>query len=87
MNTDFRSKESTSTLQIIILAFLLGATPPLFGADTLPEAVHRGDAARIRSLLAGQPDLQARDVDGNTALHWAALNGDALMGDPRFLTS
>src|SRR5688572_23088792 len=55
----------------IIVLTLFVAGPHLSGADPLT------DATRIRSLLAGQPDLQARDVDGNTALHWAALNGDA----------
>jgi ankyrin repeat protein/mono/diheme cytochrome c family protein len=59
------------------LSFLLAAPPLLLGADTLPDAVHRRDAARIRSMLAGQPDVLARDGDGNTALHWAALNGDS----------
>jgi ankyrin repeat protein len=39
--------------------------------------VHRGDAARIRSLLTSKPDLETRDGDGNTSLHRAALNGDA----------
>jgi ankyrin repeat protein/mono/diheme cytochrome c family protein len=62
----------------MMMVSLLCALPPLLaGADTLPEAVHRGDAVRIRSLLASQPDLNARDADGNTALHWAARQGDA----------
>lgn len=62
---------------ILLLSLLLVAPAILAGADTLPEAVRRGDAARIGALLASKPDLQARDADGNTALHWAALNGDA----------
>jgi ankyrin repeat protein len=60
---------------LILLLFV--ARPHLCGADQLTDAVHHGDAARIQTLLAAQPDLRARDVDGNTALHWAALNGDA----------
>ena len=69
---------STSGSACSLLIFLLFvARPHLCGADPLTDAVHRGDAARIQILLAGQPDLRARDVDGNTALHWAARNGDA----------
>jgi ankyrin repeat protein len=59
------------------LSFMLAASVQLIGAETLPEAVHRADTGRIRSILAGQPDLETKDEDGNTALHWAALRGDA----------
>src|SRR6266496_4114797 len=77
MNTFSSSTRSAALWPILLLSFLLVAPPPRLTADTLPEAAHRGDAPRIRSLLAGEPDLQARDVDGNTALHWAALHGNA----------
>lgn len=59
------------------IGLILVAAHCLSAADSLPEAVHRGDGARIRSLLTDKSDLEARDSDGNTALHWAALNGDA----------
>jgi len=60
-----------------LLAVLLAA-PLMIRADTLPEAVRRGDTARIGLLLAGPPDWQTQqDAEGNTALHWAALQGDA----------
>jgi ankyrin repeat protein len=65
------------SLSMVPLLLLLVASALPCRGDLLTDAVHRGDAARIRLLLSGQPDLQARDVDGNTALHWAALNGDA----------
>src|ERR1041385_3758376 len=77
MNTFSSLARRPSPWPILILSLLLVAPSLRLTADTLPEAAHRGDATRIRWLLAGQPDLQARDVDGNTALHWAALNGDA----------
>src|SRR6187401_1024955 len=64
-------------LKILILALGILVPRILMSADSLVEAVHRDDATKIRSLLAGQADLEARDADGNTALHWAALNGNA----------
>src|SRR5688572_26676188 len=79
MNTFSASRPWERAWPILILSFLLVAPPILAGSDMLPEAVRRGDAVRIRSLLAGHPDLQARDADGNTALHWAALHGDSTL--------
>jgi ankyrin repeat protein/mono/diheme cytochrome c family protein len=61
----------------VVLLLLMLFSVPCLSVDLLPDAIHRGDMARVRSLLADQPDLKARDADGNTALHWAALNGDA----------
>lgn len=76
MKTSYSFATITRSLTIILL-LALPAVARLQGAEPLVDAVHRGDAARTRSLLAGSPDLQARDANGNTALHWAALNGDA----------
>ncbi|MCI0436922.1 MAG: ankyrin repeat domain-containing protein [Gemmatimonadetes bacterium] len=40
------------------------------------RAVKRGDAAAVRALLAGDPELvRARDSDGSTPLHCAAWKG------------
>ena len=60
----------------VALPLLLCATKP-WANDDFPTAVHHGHTARIQSFLAGQPSLDAQDTNGNTALHWAALNGDA----------
>jgi uncharacterized protein len=47
----------------------LRATP----ADIrLIDAVKRADVIAVRSLIAQRVDLNAADVDGSTALHWAA---------------
>ena len=63
------------TAPLVLILFL--ARTPLFGADTLIDAVHRRNTALVRSALAEGRDLKAADEDGNTALHWAARNGDA----------
>lgn len=60
-----------------VLTVLFLAASPARGADTAAEAAHRGDTARLRALLAEGADLEGRDAGGNTALHWAALHGDA----------
>ncbi|MEO5740552.1 MAG: ankyrin repeat domain-containing protein [Vicinamibacterales bacterium] len=44
---------------------------------TLADAVEKRDTARVRTLVASGADVNATQVDGMTALHWAAYNDDA----------
>src|ERR1700681_4476073 len=66
----------------------LGATPDfhhglLAGASvaaekpTLADAVEQRDRALVRTLLEAGADVNAAQVDGMTALHWAVYNDDA----------
>ena len=41
------------------------------------QAVRDGDAAAVRSLLERKADVNAPEVDGTTALHWAVRADDA----------
>ena len=62
-----------------VLLFLLatGAPGQAAGrAGTLIDAVKQGDLEAVRVLLAEQVDVNAPEVDGTTALHWAANLGD-----------
>ena len=43
----------------------------------LLAAAKRGDTAAVRALLRDRPDVNAPDVDGTTALHWAAERDNA----------
>ena len=58
---------------------LLLSVPALAGAgaeDPLIEAVRRTDTADVRTLLAQGADVNVRQGDGATALHWAAHRND-----------
>ena len=46
-------------------------------ARTLADAAEMRDGARIRGLLQEGADVNASQVDGMTALHWAVYNDDA----------
>jgi ankyrin repeat protein len=63
------------------LIVLLGLTlvVPAVAAEraTLADAAERGDRASVRSLLQTGVDVNATQVDGTTALHWAVYNDDA----------
>lgn len=50
-------------------------------ASELADAAMRGNRDAVRSLLASTADVNSRQVDGTTALHWAVRNDDAEMTD------
>ena len=63
---------------IYAMALLL-ATPSPGGAESdalLADAAEKMDRARIRTLLEQRADVNTPQVDGMTALHWAAYQDD-----------
>ena len=62
-------------LLICATAFIRGA-----GSD-VADAVMKGDKAAVRKLLLAKADVNARQVDGATALHWAVYRDDLDMAD------
>ena len=57
-------------------AAALVTAAPAPAAEDVVAAARAGDAAAVRVLLAGGADVDARQGDGATALHWAAHRGD-----------
>lgn len=64
-----------SLLGILCMTMLAVATPA--GTARVADAAMKGDRAAVRSLLKQAEDVNAAQGDGMTALHWAAMNGDA----------
>jgi ankyrin repeat protein len=59
-------------LTAVLLAITLAVTGHAAGPDArLIEAVKAGNAQGVGMLLRQRADVNARDVDGTTALHWA----------------
>ena len=56
-------------------------TAPALGAPPLITAARNGDEAEVRARLAGAVDVNARQPDGATALHWAVHHEDAAIAD------
>lgn len=50
------------------------------GTSTLADTVEVGDSALIAKLMSGKLGVNAAQVDGMTALHWAAYHDDADLG-------
>jgi len=66
----------------LLLAFVMvvpSAARPSAGADEGPviAAVRAQDTAAVRAALAQGEDVNARQPDGATALHWASFRDDA----------
>src|SRR6187431_1669216 len=57
------------------LSALLSAAPPA----TVADAAQLGDRDAVKALLKQAADVNASQGDGMTALHWAAMKGDAEM--------
>jgi ankyrin repeat protein len=51
------------------------------GKSDVGDAAMKGDRAAVRALLAQKADVNAPQVDGATALHWAVYRDDAEMAD------
>jgi uncharacterized protein len=62
-----------------LLLLMLGLSGTALGAEraTLADAAEHRDTARVRALLGTRVDVNAAQVDGTTALHWAAYHDDA----------
>src|SRR5579862_9174233 len=73
----------TKLVMGLCLAVLLsGASLWASSSDLrLIEAVKRADQAEVRALVKQRVDVNAREGDGATALHWAAFRGDEETAD------
>src|SRR5690348_13290901 len=54
----------------LLLALLLAASG-IAAAGTIADAAKAGDTAVVRTLLQQKADVNQREADGTTALHWA----------------
>jgi len=71
-----RTRRSSIVLAAVVVAFA-GAPPDAAAQAALADAVQRGDTTAVRSLLAQNAEVDAKQGDGATALHWAAYRNDA----------
>jgi ankyrin repeat protein len=61
---------------LLVVGLLAGAEP-----SEVADAAQRGDAAAVQRLLQGKADVNAPQVDGATALHWAVYREDSALVD------
>lgn len=64
---------------IALLLAVSGGTTAFIAESPVADAAARGDREAVKTLLKNAADVNAAQGDGMTALHWAAMNGDAEM--------
>ena len=67
----------TKTTALALLMMAIAATAVAAERATLADAAERRDRAALRAEIARGVDVNAAQVDGTTALHWAAYYDDA----------
>jgi ankyrin repeat protein len=65
----------------VVSAFCVSALLLAEVNSPVADAAMRGDKDAVRSLLKNAEDVNASQGDGMTALHWAAMKGDAELAD------
>ncbi len=74
-------RELQRALGLLILLAGFGFNIPAQAGNALvADAIEAKDSARTSRLLASKPDVNAAQVDGMTALHWAAFHDHAELG-------
>jgi ankyrin repeat protein len=60
----------------VVLFMVVSGAAAAAGRSDVADAVMKGDQAALRTLLQQQADVNAPQVDGATALHWAVYRDD-----------
>ena len=65
----------------LVLGLLLGVTAANAATSEVADAAMRGDREAVRAALARKADVNAPQVDGSTALHWAVERDDVELAE------
>jgi ankyrin repeat protein len=69
------------TTRLVVLMLLAGTTAAAAATSEVADAVMRGDREAVRAALARKADVNAAQVDGTTALHWAVERDDVELAE------
>src|SRR5262249_32537593 len=68
-------------LILSMVVMLIGVASARAATSEVADAAMRGDRAGVRAAIARAADVNAAQVDGTTALHWAAERDDVEMAE------
>jgi len=69
------------TTRLVAGLLLCGVTSAYGATSEIADAAMRGDRVAVRAALARKADVNAAQVDGTTALHWAAEKDDVELAE------
>jgi ankyrin repeat protein len=69
------------TTRLVVLMLLAGTTAAAAATSEVADAAMRGDREAVRAALARKADVNAAQVDGTTALHWAVERDDVELAE------
>ena len=77
--TSRRGAPTPPTMFLVALIVCAASAAAAAGKSDVADAVMKGDTAALRTLIDRKADVNAPQVDGATALHWAVHhdNGEA----------
>jgi ankyrin repeat protein len=67
-------RQSLAVVAVVVL--VAGPAAAAAGKSDVADAAMKGDKAALRTLVERKVDVNAPQVDGATALHWAVYRGD-----------
>jgi uncharacterized protein len=68
-------------IESLAIALLLAAAAPAWVKPEVADAAMHGDKVALRALLQNKADVNAPQIDGSTALHWAVRGNDLEMAE------
>jgi ankyrin repeat protein len=74
-----RARFLTVLLLLLTVALVTGGAAA--DKSAVADAAQQHDLAAVRTLIAGKADVNAAQIDGATALHWAVYHQDAELVD------
>src|SRR5262249_33558907 len=77
MRVDQVARSVMTTVFVVVAAASLVAA----GKSDVADAMMKGDTAALRTLVQRKADVNAPQVDGATALHWAVYRDDVESAD------
>jgi len=75
------TRNAIRTVVAVALVALVSASAAAAAKSPVADAVMTGDKAALRALLQQKADVNAPQVDGATALHWAVYRDDGEAAD------
>src|SRR5579859_3121962 len=66
-------------IETVVIGCLLASGVSAAARSEVADAVMQGDRPAVRALLAQKADVNAQQIDGTTALHWAVRANDLEM--------